>query len=380
MISRTWKTGVMILSYLLVAVTAFTVATLLRPASKLEQLEGLIEQVYVDEVDWEYAQDSAARAMVEALPDGWSYYISADEYESYVQDKDNEYVGVGMTVIVQDGAVTVQKLEPAGSAREAGVLPGDVIVAVDGKSVEGMDLYSVTQLVRGEAGESVTLSMQRDTQVLDFTMERKHMQVQVVTATMLEGNIGYITIANFNKDSAQQAMDAVDKLTGEGATALIFDVRNNGGGYKDEMVKLLDYLLPEGDLFKSVDYKGSEEIDRSDDNCVQLPMAVLINGESYSAAEFFAAALEEYDWAVTVGEPTVGKGHYQVTYRLDDGSAVALSIGKYFTPKGVSLADAGGLKPKVEVKVDQETAALIYSGLLKPEEDPQLQAAVEALK
>ena len=377
---RYWKTGVMILSYLLVAAVAFTAAAVLRPESKLERLEDLIGQVYVEQVDWEKTEDAAARALVDALPDGWSYYISADEYESYAQNKDNEYVGVGMTVIMQDGAVTVQKLEPAGSAKEAGILPGDVIVAVDGKSVEGMDLYSVTQLVRGEAGKPVALRMGRDTQVLDFTLERKYMQVQVVNASMLEGNIGYITIANFNKDSAQQAIDGVKELTGKGATALVFDVRNNGGGYKDEMVKLLDYLLPEGDLFKSVDYKGKEVIDRSDENCLQLPMAVLINGESYSAAEFFAAALESYDWAVTVGEPTVGKGHYQVTYRLDDGSAVALSIGKYYTPEGISLADAGGLKPQVEVKVDEETAALIYSGLVKPEEDAQLQAAVEALK
>lgn len=377
---RSWKTIVMVASYILVAAAAFAAATFLGQETKLTQLEQLIRQVYVDEVDWEAAQDAAASAMVDALPDGWSYYISADEYESYTQDKNNAYVGVGMHVALVEGQVVVQRLEPGGSAVEMGIEPNDVLVAVDGKSIEGMSLTDVTALVKGEEGESVELDMRRGDQVLSFTVERRKLQVQVVTAILLDDNVGYITIANFNKDSAQQAIDAVEDLTEQGATALIFDVRNNGGGYKDEMVQLLDHLLPEGDLFTSVDYKGNEQVDRSDDACVQLPMAVLINGESYSAAEFFAAALEEYDWAITVGEHTVGKGHYQVTFQLDDGSAVALSIGKYFTPNGVSLGDTGGLKPQVEVAVDEDTAARIYAGTLSPQEDPQLQAAIAALK
>jgi len=157
-------------------------------------------------------------------------------------------------------------------------------------------------------------------------------------------------------------------------------VRNNPGGYKHELVQLLDYLLPEGVLFRSVSYDGVEEIEESDENCLDIPMAVLVNGTSYSAAEFFAAALEEYDWAVTVGEQTVGKSYYQSTYQFSDGSAVGLSIGKYCTPNGVSLAEVGGLKPNIQVEVNADTAAAIYAGTLEPAEDPQIQAAVEALK
>ena len=137
------------------------------------------------------------------------------------------------------------------------------------------------------------------------------------------------------------------------------------------MVELLDYLLPEGPLFRSVDYKGKESVDESDADCLELPMAVLINGNTYSAAEFFAAALREYDWAITVGEPTCGKGYYQTTIQLGDGSAVQLSTGAYTTPEGVNLTEAGGLKPDVEVQPAGVAAAW--------QEDPQILAAVEAL-
>ena len=133
------------------------------------------------------------------------------------------------------------------------------------------------------------------------------------------------------------------------------------------------------DCTHCIDYLGNEEVATSDESCLEMPMAVLINGDSYSAAEFFAAALEEYDWAITVGEPTVGKGKFQTVFELNDGSAVGLSIGKYFTPDGISLSDQGGLIPQIPVDVDEETAAEIYGGLLPLEEDPQVLAALDAL-
>ena len=163
------------------------------------------------------------------------------------------------------------------------------------------------------------------------------------------------------------------------AEKLIFDVRNNPGGYAHELVKLLDYLLPEGQLFKTVDYTGKEEVTNSDAKCLEIPMAVLINGDSYSAAEFFAAALSEYEAATVVGQQTVGKSYFQVTYELGDGSAVALSVGKYFTPKGVCLADVG-LTPDVTVEVSEELFWEIYYGNVTWQEDPQVQAALEVLK
>ena len=156
-------------------------------------------------------------------------------------------------------------------------------------------------------------------------------------------------------------------------------MRNNPGGYARELVKVLDYLLPEGELFRTVDYAGTDNVDVSDADCLEIPMAVLVNADSYSAAEFFAAAMAEYDAAVVVGEKTSGKGHFQYTYELDDGSAVALSVGNYYTPSGISL-DKVGITPDVEVSVTEEQAAMIYYGMLDPKEDPQIQAAVEARK
>ena len=165
----------------------------------------------------------------------------------------------------------------------------------------------------------------------------------------------------------------------QGAQKLIFDVRNNPSGYVHELIPTLDYLLPEGTLFRTIDYNGKEEVKTSDASFLDMPMAVLVNGESYSAAEFFAAALSEYEAAVTVGQQTCGKGYFQTTYELPDGSAVGLSIGKYFTPKGVSLADVG-ITPDVMVPVEDDVFNAIYSGTLDPSEDPQIQAAIAALK
>ena len=213
-----------------------------------------------------------------------------------------------------------------------------------------------------------------------MTVERKLIRTPVATATMLENNVGLVTIANFNTNCANESIAAVKQLLEQGATALIFDVRNNGGGYTDEMVRLLDYLLPEGPLFRTVDYSGKESVSNSNASCVDVPMAVLINGNSYSAAEFFAAALEEYEAAVVVGEKTSGKGFYQMTYQMKDGSAVAISSGRYFTPNGISL-EGVGLTPKEEyyVTVDDETAAAIFAGILPPMEDPQILVALAAL-
>jgi len=371
-----------VLSYVLVAAVA-VLLTRLFGSNKMTELEWYIKNRYVDDemVDYEQLEDVAASAMIDALPDGWSYYISADEYEAYEADRANTFVGVGITIQAReenDGMDIVQ-ISKGSSAEKVGILPGDVLVEAGGKSVAGMTVSQVSELVRGEEGTTVKLAVLRDGQRKEFTVERAVIQVQVVTFAMVADGVGYVRIENFHDRSAEEAIAAVEELRAQGAKSLVFDVRGNPGGYKDQLVLLLDYLLPEGDLFRSVDYSDAEEVDTSDAACVEMPMAVLIDGNSYSAAEFFAAALEEYDWAVTVGEPTVGKGHFQVTYRLSDGSAVALSSGRYYTPKGVSLSDVGGLTPNVAVEMDDETAAKLYSGLLPYQEDAQLQAAIEAL-
>ena len=176
------------------------------------------------------------------------------------------------------------------------------------------------------------------------------------------GGIGLVRIYNFDDRCADESVAAIEALMEQGADRIIFDVRNNGGGYAHEMVELLDYLLPQGDLFRTVDYAGRENVDTSDKACLDIPMAVLVNSESYSAAEFFAAALRDYDAAVIVGEQTSGKGYFQNTFKLNDGSAVALSTGKYFTPKGISL-EGVGITPDVEID-SPSYSRLVYSLVL----------------
>ena len=375
-----------ILSYVLVAVIASgtTAACFIfaqrNDSTKLREMEALLNRYFIGEVDQEKLEDAAASAMVSALGDRWSYYMTAEEFKNYQDTMSNSYVGVGITIQPrQDDGFDIISVADGAPAQEAGMLAGDILIAVDGTDVTQMDTDSLSSLIRGEENTSVKLTVRRDAEQKEFTLTRKKFQTSVATYKMLEGNIGLITIENFDQRCAQETIAAIEALTSQGAEALIFDVRNNPGGYKDEMLKVLDYLLPEGPLFRSVDYRGKEKIEYSDEKCLDIPMAVLVNLSSYSAAEFFAAALDEYDAAVIVGEKTFGKGYFQTTFALSDGSAVNLSIGKYTTPKGASLAGVG-LKPAVEVPVDEATAAKILAGTLASEEDPQIIAAINALK
>ena len=371
-------------SYVLVAAlaTALTLTMVTvqqrREPRKLMQMEKLIQERFIAEADQQQMEDAAAEAMVAALGDRWSHYIPASSYASYQERSENAFVGVGITISQAEQGFQIMEVEENGPAKEAGVQVGDLLVQVDGQDVARMDANQVKELVRGEEGSTVTLGLLRQEEALSLPVERRRIQVQVATGIMLEGQVGLVSIENFDDRCAQETIAAVDALMEQGAKALIFDVRNNPGGYAHEMVKTLDYLLPEGELFRMEHYDGRQTVDKSGPECVDLPMAVLVNGDSYSAAEFFAAALKEYEAALVVGEQTCGKGYFQNTFRFQDGSALALSVGKYYTPKGVSLAGVG-ITPDVPVAVDEATAAAIYYNVLEPSEDPQIQAAWKAL-
>lgn len=373
-------------SYVLVAVLA-TVMTLtmvhleigLKP-SKLSELEGLIEERFIGQADPEALEDAAADAMVNATGDRWSYYIPASQYEAYREQAENAYVGVGMTIQAteDESGFLILEVVAGGPAEEAGIQVKDLLIQVEGTDVRSATITEVGDLVKGKEGSYVSLTVLRRGTHETVSVQRKKVQTPVATFEMLPDNIGLVTIENFDERCAEESIEAIETLLENGAEKLIFDVRNNPGGFASELVDLLDYLLPEGDLFRTVRYDGKEHVDKSDADCLDIPMAVLVNSSSYSAAEFFGAALREYEAAVVVGEQTVGKGYFQTTYRLSDGSAVALSIGKYFTPKGVSLAEQG-VTPDVVVPVEDSVASDIYYGLLTPDQDPQIQAAVKAL-
>ena len=376
-----------ILSYILVAVLAsgITLGVVLTNMpnrySKLEELEKLILNKFIGEADQKAMEDAAASAMISALGDRWSYYIPADEYAAYKEQMNNAYVGIGVTIQQrEDGnGLDVIAVTENGPALKAGIQVGDRIVAVSGKSIAGMALEDVKSMIQGEANTTVDVTVSRGESEITLTVTRQKIKTIVAKGVMLQGDIGLVTIVNFDARCAEETIAVIESLLEQGAKKLIFDVRNNPGGYKHELVKLLDYLLPEGILFRSELYNGKTEQDKSDAKCLDIPMAVLVNGDSYSAAEFFAAALRDYDAGIIVGEQTVGKGYFQSTFQLNDGSAVGLSIGKYYTPKGVSLAGVG-ITPDVAIKLDDETAAKLYYGQLDPTEDPHILAAMEALQ
>jgi carboxyl-terminal processing protease len=377
------------LSYVLVAAIA-SVATMgavllqqdqqFQASPKLQQVLQLIEERFIGETDRTALEDAAAGAMIDAMGDRWSYYISAKDYAAHMEQMNNAYVGIGVTISpLEEGGFEITVVNAGGPAEEAGIQLGDVIVAVSGQSVLEMDTTACRDLVRGKEGTFVDITVRRGEEELTLSVERKTVQTPVATGEMLEGNVGLVRIVNFDARCYSESVAAIEQLLEQGATALVFDVRNNPGGYKTELVKLLDYLLPEGDLFLSENYKGETSVDRSDAKYLDVPMAVLVNGRSYSAAEFFAAALSEYEAAITIGQQTTGKGYFQNTFLLSDGSAVAISTGRYKTPKGVSL-EGVGITPDVVVTVDEITDYYIYAGTLPAMEDPQILAAIDALK
>ena len=370
------------LSYVLTALIAagltfaFTAGS--RGSSKLEELESLITEKFIAEADVVQMEDAAAKAMVESLGDRWSYYIPASQYEAHMEQMNNAYVGIGVTIQQEEGGMRIMEVQAGGPAEEADLRVEDLITAVDGTDIRALSTAETRDLVRGKEGTQVVITLERDGVTLDKTVTRRKLETPVARGEMLSGNVGLVTIENFDARCAEETRQVVDSLLEQGAKALIFDVRNNPGGYANELVKVLDMLLPEGEVFRTVSYTGKEQVDYSDADCLGLPMAVLVNENSYSAAEFFAAALQEYDKAIIVGQQTVGKGYFQNTFRLSDGSAVGLSTGKYFTPQGRNLAGVG-VTPDICVSVDDETGARIYYNRLTPEEDPQIQAALEAV-
>lgn len=349
-------------------------------AAKVAEAETYLDTFFVEDPDPTALGDAAVSGMIEATGDRWSYYISAAEYQAHMENVNNAYVGIGVTIRwnEEEAGFEITSVTAGGPAERADVRVGDILILVEDQNVAELGQDGTVSLVRGEEGTTVNMTFRRGGQVLNKDVLRESIETVVVTSEMLDGQIGLITIENFDANSSLRAIQAVERLVGDGAKSLIFDVRNNPGGLKSELIELLDYLLPEGPVFYSYYYNGESDVDMSDASCLEIPTVVLVNADSYSAAEFFAAALQEYGWAEIVGTQTVGKGYMQNTFRLSDGSAMAISTGRYCTPNGVSLAGVG-ITPDHIVELDEEAAAQLYYGLLDKSDDAQLQKAIALL-
>ena len=353
-------------------------------SKKYNEIMNMVDQYFIGDVDMTQVNDAMAKGVIAGLGDRWSYYVSAEEYQNYIENINNSYVGVGITIMAnindegEQKGFEVTDVTQDGPAEAAGVHAGDILIQVNGADVTAFSMTEVKNLVKGEEGTTVDLTFQRGDKTVAFTVERKALKLIPAEGRLLSGGVGYIVIKNFDAGCSETVKTLVEELKKQGAVSLLFDVRNNPGGLKAELTDLLDYLLPEGVVFHTVNYAGEEDIVSSDASCIDMPMAVLVNANSYSAAEYFACALQEYGKGAVVGEHTFGKGYYQVGMTLSDGSCVNLSIGKYFTPNGESLIDVG-VTPDIEVKLTDEEASLLASRKLLPEDDPQLKAALGTL-
>lgn len=324
--------------------------------------------LYVDtDVDMGEVADKALSGMVSGLGDRWSYYLDEEYYQQVTANRANNYVGVGITVTYErEEGLLVQAVTEGGPAEAAGVAVGDIIIAVNGTSIAGEARYDSTELIQGEAGTTVELTLLgADGTERTVTCTRATLRTPSAAGTMLEDNIGYVKLSNFYSGSAESLQTEVEVLIEKGAESLIIDVRNNPGGYVSELVDMLDYLLPEGPVFSDQPRWGKDEVYQSDASCVDLPMVVLVNADSYSAAELLAAQLRESAGVPIVGEVTSGKGYSQQTFKLLNGGGLGLSTAAYCTGGGHSLVGEGIL-PDVELALSET-------------EDNQLQAAIDLL-
>lgn len=347
--------------------------------TKLREIDRIAASRYVGDLDAEAVADYAAVGYVAGLGDQWSSYIPADQYEQYRMNSEGQGCGIGVAVISTEDSIRVNLVYDDSPAAQAGIEKGDYIVAAAGLTVEADGADAVIDAIRGDEGTEVSVSVRKDgtDEVQELTMQRAVVTQKMAWGQMLDGSVGYIRIENFHDGAAAQFQDTLDGLLADGAQSLVIDVRHNGGGRVKEMSEALDPLLPEGTIMTLRTKDGDETVYSSDADMIDLPIAVLIDDQSISAAEFFAAALQEYDRATLVGTHTTGKGRAQQTFELSDGSAVNLSVEEYFTPNGNSLADVG-IAPDIEVTLTEEQQADFY--FLTPEGDPQLQKAVESVR
>lgn len=343
---------------------------------KLEDIQALIDKNFYFEDDEQQKQDGIVKGYLEGLDDPYSVYYTAEEYASFMEDTEGEYVGIGVQVSqnAETKVITVVKVFD-GPAKEAGIKDNDIITKVEGKDVSDQDIDAVVDKIRGVEGTEVTVTVYRssDGEDHDFTVKRRKVENPTVEYKMLDNKIGYIEVSSFYEVTADQYTTAVKDLEKQGMKGLIVDLRNNGGGLLDTAVEMLDFMLPAGKLVYTEDKEGNvtSEYKSTDVEQFTKPLAVLVNGYSASASEIFAGAIKDYGTGTLVGTNTFGKGIVQRMFPLDDGSAIKLTIAKYFTPNGNDIHEVG-IKPDHEVELDVD-AYRDSDG----EKDNQLQAAVD---
>uniref|UniRef100_UPI004028FE58 S41 family peptidase n=1 Tax=Lachnospira sp. TaxID=2049031 RepID=UPI004028FE58 len=338
--------------------------------AKLNAIDSVLDSFYFEEVDDEKAKDSIYKAYLSSYGDKYTVYYTADEYKKLTETTNGTFSGIGAVCqISSEGGILLVDVYESGAGYKAGLRSGDRIIQVDGTDVTDMDLSSAVALVKGEKGTQVGLKIVRDGATSDYTVVRDEIEVQTVNYAITEDNIGYISVSQFENVTAKQFKAAIEDLKSEGAKGIIIDIRNNPGGLLTTVISMLKDILPNGLIVYTEDKDGNrKEYSDNDNEELDMPLAVLVNGNSASASEIFAGAIQDYGKGVIVGTQTFGKGIVQTVKPLTDGSAIKFTIAKYFTPKGQDI-HGKGVTPDVVVEYDKDA-----------DEDTQISAALESVR
>ena len=343
---------------------------------KSNMLYDTIDDYYLNEIDNNKLQDGIYKGMVDSLGDQYTVYYNADEYKQFTTASSGTYCGIGVAVSqnVTTGAITIVKTFKKGSGAEEGMLPGDMIYKVAGKKIEGLELSKVVSQIKGEEGTFVKVTVLRNGKEIEFNLERRKLEVDTVTYRMEEKDgkkIGYIAVSEFDEVTASQFKSALKDLEKEGMQGLVIDLRDNPGGLLDVTCEMLDRMIKKGILVYTVDKNGKRVDEEATDNLsFDKPVAILVNGNSASASEVFSGAMKDYKAATLVGTNTFGKGIVQSIVPFEDGTAMKVTVSKYYTPNGVNIHGTG-IKPDVVEELNKEA---LKDGKLERKEDNQLQS------
>ncbi len=350
-----------------------------RERAKMNEIERLVEKNFALEYEEEDLVESQYAGYVYGLDDPYSVYLTEENYAKMMESTNGEYVGIGVGVSPEPekNTILINQVFTNSPAEKAGLQIGDEIVKVEGELVFGDKLDEAVTKIKGKKGTTVVLTIyeKKTGKLKDVTVERDSVVVDTVFYEVLDDNIGYIRISSFDAVTDEQFEEAYNDLMDQNVKGLVLDLRNNPGGLLDVVCNIADILVPAGNIVYTEDVNGNKEYAKSDATQIEIPLQVLVNGNSASASEVLAGAIKDYGVGELVGEKTFGKGIVQRIYPLNDGSAVKLTIAKYFTPSGVCI-NGIGIEPDYEVVLDEESTINLFRDFDR-RYDTQLQKAVE---
>lgn len=372
-------TGAVFTSYQKVLFPKGNALSDVKTVQKLNYLEELIDEEYLDEKDESSLREGLYAGLLAGLKDPYSTYYTAEQYKELNTSNEGSYVGIGAVLQKDDtGGAKIIQLYEGGPGEQAGLKKGDVIKAVDGADVTDKETSDIASMVRDSEKASVMLTIQRENEekTRDVKVEIRDVEIQTVSHEMLSGDTGYIRISEFSEVTSEQYKKAFADLKDQGMKKLVVDLRDNPGGLLTAVCGVLRQILPEGLIVYTEDKNGKREEETCDGkNKLDMPLAVLVNGNSASASEIFAGAVKDYGIGTIVGTTTYGKGVVQTIQPLTDGSAVKITIAKYFTPKGNDI-NKKGITPDVEAELSGDITDWTE---LTHKEDTQLQTALKEI-